>query len=41
MGQEFKESSFSKQYGMIKYSYADYLNWPEDKSVELIEGVAY
>lgn len=41
MGQEFNESSFSKQYGMAKYSYADYLTWPEDNSVELIEGVAY
>ncbi|HBV86026.1 MAG TPA: Uma2 family endonuclease [Desulfosporosinus sp.] len=41
MGQEFKESSCSKQYGMTKYSYAYYLTWPEDNSVELIEGIAY
>lgn len=36
-----KESSFSGQYEILTYTYADYLTWPEDNPIELIEGVVY
>ncbi|SHN80898.1 Uma2 family endonuclease [Desulfitobacterium chlororespirans] len=41
MSQEVKESSPKDNYGLRSYSYADYLTWPEDTPVELIEGIPY
>ncbi|HHY27810.1 MAG TPA: Uma2 family endonuclease [Desulfitobacterium dehalogenans] len=41
MEQEVKESSAVEQYTTRKFTYVDYLTWPEDTPVELIEGIPY
>ncbi len=41
MEREVKESSAVEQYTTKSFTYADYLAWPEDNPVELIEGIPY
>lgn len=41
MQQEVKESSPLEQYETKRFTYADYLTWPENTPVELIEGIPY
>ncbi len=41
MEREVKESSAVEQYTTKSLTYADYLAWPEDNPVELIEGIPY
>lgn len=41
MDQKVKESTAPKEYSAKAYTYADYLTWPEDNPVELIEGIPH
>ncbi len=41
MEEKLKESTAKNQYTAKAYTYADYLTWPEDNPVELIEGIPH
>ena len=41
MEEKLKESTAKNQYTAKAYTYADYLTWPEESPVELIEGIPH